>query len=42
MEKEGIVDGCFFTWVAVTEKYMKEKGNKTFNTYKEADKSGNK
>ncbi len=33
MDEEGIVDGCFFTWVAVTEKYMKDKKQKKFNTY---------
>jgi hypothetical protein len=33
MDDEGIVDGCFFTWVAVTERYMKDKPQKKFNTY---------
>lgn len=33
MDNEGIVDGCFFTWVSVTEKYMKGKQDKTFNDY---------
>jgi len=24
-EKEGVVDGCFLTWVAITEKYRKKE-----------------
>ena len=31
--EEGIVDGCFFVWVSVTEKYMKGKDGKMFNNY---------
>ena len=23
--KEGVVDGCFLTWVAITEKYRKKE-----------------
>jgi len=23
--KEGVVDGCFLTWVAITEKYSKKE-----------------
>ncbi len=36
--EEGIFDGCFYVWVDVTKKYMKDKEEKKFNDYEKIEK----
>ncbi|MCL4345789.1 MAG: hypothetical protein M1375_05340 [Candidatus Thermoplasmatota archaeon] len=36
-DEEGIFDGCFYVWVDVTKKYMKNKDEKMFNDYEKLE-----